>query len=249
LLVISTVAIAFIAGCGGSSTGSGSSGGSNGVASKSGSQIVAAAVAATKKQVSFHFVEMAGTTGSTVQIVGDVGSSAGEQRITVHQGGQSGHITVLLANRTAYFTGDAFGLEGFTGLTKTLATGLAGKWISVPSSNASFSSIASSLAVKTAAVQLVQLSGTLTRGKTSIELGHPAVSVKAAEKSSTGRLALTLYVSTKGAALPIRVEGTTQATGSAARSVVATFTDWGESVHLSAPHGAEPISSVKSLAG
>jgi hypothetical protein len=58
-----------------------------------------------------------------------------------------------------------------------------------------------------------------------------------------------MYVDTKGAALPIRVQGTTQATGSAARSIDATFTNWGEAIHLSAPQGAEPISSVKSLAG
>jgi hypothetical protein len=250
LLVISTVAIAFVAGCGTSTAGpKASGGGSNGVQSKSAKQIVAAAVAATKRQSSFHFVETAAMTKSSVLIVGDVGSSTGEQHITVHDGGQSGHITVLLAKGTAYFTGDTFGLEGFTGLTKALATGLAGKWISVPSSNASFSTIAASLAVKTAAEQLVQLSGNLSRGKKSTQLGHPAIAVKAAEKTSSGSLSLTMYVDTKGAALPIRVQGTTQATGSAARSIDATFTNWGEAIHLSAPQGAEPISSVKSLAG
>jgi hypothetical protein len=253
LLVISTVAIAFVAGCGSSSAGSkasgGNPGGANGVQTKSGQQIVAAAVAATKRQNSFHFVEMAATTQSSVRIVGDVGSAAGEQHITVQEGKQSGHITVLLAKGMAYFTGDVFGLEGFTGLTKALATGLAGKWISVPSSNVSFATIAASLAVKTAADQLVKLTGKLSRGKTSTQLGHRAVAVKATEKTSTGSLSLTLYVDTTGAALPIRVEGTTHATGGATRSIDATFTNWGEPVHLSAPQGTEPISSVKSLAG
>jgi hypothetical protein len=245
LLVIATVAIAFAAGCGSSAAGSGS----NGVESKSASQIVAAAVAATEHQSSFHFVETAGSSQSSVKIVGDVGSSGGEQHITVAEGKQSGHITVVLAKGTAYFTGDVFGLEGFTGLTKANATGIAGKWIAVPSTNASFSSIAASLAVKTAAGQLVKLTGTLTRGKVSTELGHKAVSVKAAQKTTAGTLALTMYVATTGDALPIRVEGITQATGSVARTIAATFTDWGEMVDASAPKSFEPIADVKALAG
>jgi len=53
----------------------------------------------------------------------------------------------------------------------------------------------------------VKLTGKLSRGKTSTQLGHRAVAVKATEKTSTGSLSLTLYVDTTGAALPIRVEG------------------------------------------
>ena len=83
----------------------------------------------------------------------------------------------------------------------------------------------------------------------SNELGHRAVSVKAAQKTSAGTLALTLYVATTGAALPIRVEGTTQATGSVARSIAATFSSWGETVNATAPKSSEPITDVKSLAG
>ena len=145
LFVILTVAIAFAAGCGSSSAGSGGTskgpGHANGVANKTGKQIVAAALAATKTQSSFHFVEVASTTGSTVSIVGDVGSSSGEQRITVSESGQNGHITLLLADKTAYFSGDAFGLEGFTGMSKADATPLAGKWIAVSSSNSTFSAL------------------------------------------------------------------------------------------------------------
>ncbi|MGA2529267.1 MAG: hypothetical protein ABSG36_08925 [Acidimicrobiales bacterium] len=253
LLVILTVAIAFAAGCGGSTAGSGgTSKGSaalNGIATKTGKQIVAAALAATKTQSSFHFVEVASTTASSVSIVGDVGSSSGEQRITVSESGESGHITLLLADKTAYFSGDTFGLEGFTGMSKADATPLAGKWIAVPSSNSTFSALSASLAVKTAAAQLVSLTGTLTRGKASTELGHKAIAVKAAEKNKSGSLALTMYVATTGAALPIRVEGTTQATGSAARSITATFSNWGEKLNLSAPASSEPIADVKALKG
>lgn len=244
LLVISTVAIAAIAsGCGSSQAAS------NGVQSKTGKQIVAAAVSATEHESAFHFVETASSSASSVRIVGDVGSSGGEQHIVVRDGSQSGKITVVLADGTAYFTGDVFGLEGFTGLSKTNATSLAGKWISVPSSNASFSSIAASLAVKTAAPQLVSLAGTLTRGKVSTELGHQAVAVDAAQSTSSGSLALTLYVATTGKALPIQVKGTTKVTGGTARDITATFSKWDESVHASAPASSEPISDVKALAG
>jgi hypothetical protein len=249
LLVISTVAIALAAGCGTTVAGSKGSDGSNGLSSKSGKQIVAAAVAATTRQSSFHFVETSGAGSSTEQIVADVGSGGGEQQITVTDGTQSSHVTVLLSKGTAYFTGDAVGLEGFTGLTEKLATQLAGKWISVPSSNAGFSSLAGSLVVKTAASRLVQLDGTISRGVVSSKLGRPAVPVKVVQSTSTGSLALTMYVSTTGAALPILIEGTTKATGSSARSVSARFSDWGEALHLSAPKNSISVSAVKALAG
>ena len=195
LLVILTVADPFIAGCGSSPTGSKANSSttssppksSKSLESQSAQQIVAAAVAATEHESSFHFVEVAGTAQSSVRIVGDVGSSSGEQHISVIQGTQKGNVTVLLTNGTAYFTGDVLGLEGFTGVSKTAATPLVGKWISVPSTNVNFASITASLEVKTAAGVLVKLSGTLKRGRVSTELGHRAVSVKAAEKSSSGK--------------------------------------------------------------
>jgi len=248
LLVILTVAIAFIAGCG-STAGSNGATGSNGLQSRSGNQIVAAAVAATKAQISFHFVETAGSGSSDVRIVGDVGVSSGEQHITVGNGTKNGHVTVLLSKKTAYFTGDLVGLEGFTGLTEKLASPLAGKWISVPSTNPSFPSLAASLAVSTAAAQLVKLSGTLTRESTSKMFGHDSIAVRATQTSSSGSMSLTMYVATSGASLPILVEGTTRVTGSSARSVSARFSGWGEAVRVSAPMSAVPITDVKSLAG
>ena len=248
LLVISTVAIAFIAGCG-STAGSKGTTAPNGLLSKSGNEIVTAAVAATKAQNSFHFVETAGSGVSDVRIVGDVGVSSGEQHITVGNGTKNGHVTVLLSEKTAYFTGDLVGLEGFAGLTEKLASPLTGKWISVPSTNPSFASLAASLAVSTAAAQLVKLSGTITRGRPSKTFGHDSIAVKATQTSSSGSLSLTMYVATSGASLPILVEGTTQVTGSTKRSVSARFSGWGESVRVSAPKSAVPITDVKSLTG
>ena len=246
LLVILTVAIASIAGCSASTTGSN---GSNGLGAESGSQIVAAAVSATKAQSSFHFVESAGSGRAALRIVGDVGSTSGEQHITVGNGTENGHVTVLLSNKTAYFTGDLVGLEGFTGLSAKLATPLVKKWISVPSTDSSFPSLAASLAVGTAAGQLVKLTGTLVRGASSTKLGHAAVAVKATQSSSSGTLSLTMYVATSGAALPILVEGTTKATSGSTRKVSAIFSGWGEPVHVSAPSGALPIADVKALGG
>jgi hypothetical protein len=245
LIILSIGAIVFAAGCSSSSTGSK---GSNGIDAKSGSQIVAAAVAATKRQTSFHFVESQSSGTSGVLIAGDVGTSAGEQHITIRDGKKKGHLTVLLADKTAYLQGDLYGLEGFTGLSAKLSSEFAGKWISVASTSSSFAELVATLEVSKAATQLVSLPGTLTRGANSVRLGHPAVAVKAAQTSSAGSLKLTLYVATKGASLPILVEGTTAATKGAARSVLATFSDWGEAVHVSAPGTSLPIAMVQALA-
>jgi len=246
LLVISTVTIAAAAGCGSSSAGPNSS---NGIQSKSGKQIVAAAVAAAKRESSFRFVEVSGTGSATERIVDDVGTSDGEQQITVGEGATASHITILLAKGTAYFTGDVTGLEGFTGASAKVAAQLAGKWISVPPSNAGFSALASSLAVKTAAARLVQLDGTITRQAESSKLGHPVVPVKVVQTTSQGSLALTMYVATTGAALPVLIEGKTKATGASARSISARFSDWGEAVHTSVPKSSVPVSEVQKLEG
>jgi len=246
LLVALTAAIAFAAGCGSSSAGSNAS---NGVQLKSGEKIVAAAVTATKRQSSFHFEETATAGTSGVSIVADVGSAVGEQHITIHQGTKDGHLTVLLAGGTAYFQGDSLGLQGLTGFSAKVSAEYAGKWISVPSTNSNFPALAGSLEVKTAATQLVRLTGTLTRGETSTELGHPAVAVKALQSSKTANLKLTMYVRTTGAALPITVTGTSQESGNATHSISAKFSDWGEVLHLNAPSGAVPVASVQALAG
>ncbi|MGD0982460.1 MAG: hypothetical protein ABSA65_01425 [Acidimicrobiales bacterium] len=246
LFVMLTAAIAFAAGCGSSSAGSNAS---NGVQLKSGAQIVAAAVTATKRESSFHFEESATSGNSGVSVVADVGTAGGEQHITIHQGTHVGHVTVLLASGTAYFEGDASGLEGLTGMGAKVADEFAGKWISVPASSSSFSALAGSLAVKTAAGQLVQLTGTLTKGKTSTKLGRLAVAVKATESTKTASLDLTMYVRTTGAALPISVEGTSKESGSAAHLISASFSDWDEVLHLKAPTGAVPIANVQALAG
>ncbi len=246
LFVILSAARAFSAGCGSSGGGSGAS---NGVQTKSGAQIIAAAVAATKRESSFRFEESAISGSSGVSVVADVGAAAGEQHITIHQGSKVGKVTVMLAGGTAYFEGDASGLEDLTGMSAKVADAVAGRWISVPSTNSSFSGLAGSLAVKSAASQLVELSGTLTKGKTSTRLGHQAVAVRATESTKTGSLALTMYVRTTGAALPISVEGTTQESGSAAHLISASFSDWGEVLHLAAPTSALPIASVQALAG
>ena len=260
LFVMLTATIAFAAGCG-SSSSSGSQSSTttsttvapnahNGIETKSGGEIVAAAVAATEQQSSFHFVEVAGQAGSGVVVVGDIGRSAGKQRITIHNGHKIGHLTLLLSGKIAYFEGDVLGLEGFTGLSAKLSAQYADQWISVPASNQSFGTIAGTLAVGTAATQLVKLPGTLTREATSTKQGRPAVAVKASEKSSSGSLALTMYVATTGETLPILVAGTTTASGSAAaRSISARFSDWGEAVNVTAPSTSVPIAKVQALAG
>jgi hypothetical protein len=254
-LVALTAAIAFVAGCsssaspGTTSSSQATTTTSKGVHSSSGKAILAAAVAATKRQSSFHFVERAGQGASTVLVVGDVGTASGKQEVTIRNGKKSGHLTLLLASGTAYFKGDLLGLQSFTGLSAKLSAKYAGKWISVPSTSQSFNTVAGTLAVSTAASQLVALPGTLTRGRTATEFGQPAVAVDAAQKSSSGSLKLTMYIATTGEALPILVFGTTTVKGSAARSVSARFTKWGETFHVSVPKGAVPISVIQALTG
>jgi hypothetical protein len=183
-----------------------------------------------------------------VSIVGDVGTTSGEQEITIRDGAQTGHVSLMVVKKTAYLEGDTLGLESYTGMSKTDSAKLAGTWIAIPSSNSDFSQLTESLIVKTAASALVYLSGTLVRGKTSTQLGKKVVGVTSTQKSKTGSLNLTLYVSSTGAALPVSVTGTRTAS-KVKSTIVATFTKWGEKVQRSAPKKSVPFADIEALLG
>jgi hypothetical protein len=245
LFVSLTAAIAFVAGCGSATSGPNAP---NGIQEKLGAQIVAATVKAVKHESSLHFIETTTEGTDRVGIVGDVGISSGEQRITLREGAEVGHLTLLLTHGTAYFEGNTVGLEGFTGLSATLSAEFAGRWISVPATNTDFGEIADSLTVESAATEFVKLPGTLRRGKTSAEKGRPAIAVTADQHTKSSNLQLTMHVATTGAVLPILVEGTTKSRGSASRSVTVVFSNWGAVLHLAPPASSVPITEVEALA-
>jgi len=205
---------------------------------------MASAVSATSRQSSFHFEEVATEATAGIDVVADVGANRGREFITLTGSGKSGHVEILLVAKTAYFKGDLFGLESFTHIGAALAKKYAGRWISVPSTNSGFASVTGTLTVLGVANQLVLLPGTLTRGAATTTSGVPTLPIAAADSASGGVLRLTEYVSAKGVALPVLVEGTTSATSTGTRHIKVTFGHWGESVVVGAPTGTVPITAV-----
>ena len=246
-LAAAATAAVVLSACGSSSSPS-SSGSPANLTSQSGSQIVTTAVAATKKQSSLHFEETAGRPGTGVVVVGDVASSSGQQTITITSGKKTGHVYLLLAGNTAYFKGDAFGLEGFTQFTPALATRFANKWIAVPSTNQGFAALTGTLQVSGVADNLVKMPGTLTNSGTSTRAGTAVVAVQAKQSSTGGTLSLVEYVATGGPSLPVLVQGSTSSTTAGNRAVKATFGRWGEPVHVRAPSSSVPIATVEAAA-
>ena len=78
----------------------------------------------------------------SVTMVGDVGPKAGIQRITYRSGQKTGHLTVIVSQRTAYMRGDAFALEGFLGFPHAGSVKYANTWLRFRHTAAAYAPIA-----------------------------------------------------------------------------------------------------------
>ena len=97
---------------------------------------------AAHSQHSLHYVSVSSAPGHKIRIVGDANATQGIQRITFTDHGQSGSGTTIVSGSNAYLRGDALMMTVYFGFPKAQATKYAGKWISVPSSNPAYATIA-----------------------------------------------------------------------------------------------------------
>jgi hypothetical protein len=202
-----------------------SSGNSNGVASKSPSQIVAAAIAAMKAAKSVHIQGSMTKSGKTEAIDltlyanGDVSGSVteGTTMLGIAKVGSTDYIKAS----AAYYTAQ--------GATASVAGAMGNHWISLPESQGKFGN---QFSLTSFADQVGTNEGTLTAGSTSTVDGQPVVSVN----SSKGG---TVYIATTGKPYPVKFVGTSASNGIGSF----TFTAWDASSAPTPPAGAKPASS------
>jgi hypothetical protein len=185
-------------------------------------------------------VETAANQSQT--ITGDASLTEGHQLITTGRL----HVEVVLVRGVAYVEGDAGGLGAALGLPGLVAVSYANKWIAVQNSDTPYRSI----------LQAVTLSGTISQLRPTGRLrltgqaiisGRSAVGVGgglpgAPQRGVTG--STTLYVASSHPTVPLKF--TIQATDKSQHiDDVATFTQWGTPLHLSAPRGGVAFSSIR----
>jgi hypothetical protein len=221
--------------------GSGGGAGSSGLANKTPKEILSTAVAAATKSGSVHFELLGKEGGNTETITGDSSNTDGREIISAGQV----NIEAEVIGHGAYVKGNSGGLQSEMDLSATNAATYAGKWISIASTDAPFSSI----------TKAVSLSGTLGELKPSGKLTRTAKTTKASQavigvhgglpggatNGTTG--SAVLYVATSQPNVPI-VFDVTESSGTTKETDVGTFTKWGQKLHLVAPTNTVAYASL-----
>jgi hypothetical protein len=204
------VAVAGLAGCGGSAD--------NGVASKNASEILAAAKAAAQSATAVH-VEARNAQGPLTLTV----------KLELTSNGGQAHITGLGLDFETIRTGNTLYLKGNTLLYQRLGINPArvpqGAWIKTPANNSQFGQLAAFTDLKSEVNRLISSTGPLTKGATTTTDGQKTIELKNSGKLYTGAI----YIATTGKPYPIQITKTGRESGRT------TLTNWNQPVSLSAP--------------
>lgn len=194
-------------------------------------------LAAARAQHSVHYVSTSVGPVRT-EVVGDAAADRGIQRITFTQSGKTGHVTVVVIKRTAYFRGDAFTLNAYMELPAPGAAKYAGRWISVAHANRAFADIAADVTLPSF-VQSLDLGGATTRVTGTVG-GRPVVGVRMTRSEQGLREVETLFARTGRLHLPVEEKDVVAGQG----WTQASMTRWHERVRLHAPTHTVPYAKV-----
>ena len=190
---------------------------------------------AARAERSVHYVTQTSGNGN-VTIVADAGRTSGIQRITYAKGGQSGHVTVIVANGTAFVRGDEFTLHGFLGFSQAQAARYANDWILVPRQSHLYAAVATAVTLRSFLTEIYPRTG-LARVNRRVN-GVALVGVRGFTKHQGIPFVEGVYARAGAKPLPVvEVEATP---GAAFRSSTA-IDRWNEHLHINIPQHAVPI--------
>jgi hypothetical protein len=208
---------------------------------------VATALAALKAGHAVHVTISTTLSNGSTTSSDDATPDGGRQYITLSNGG---NVTVLYVGGVGYVKGNAQGLAGFMQVPLSQAQALAGEWIAVHPGQAlgasSYADIVAGITLSSVASEIAP-TAPLTLTAPSSVAGQRTVGVRggaAAIEQLPASARVTLELAAAGSR-PLRE--TITASGGLTSTI--TFTDWGESVSLSAPaHPVAPPASPPALA-
>jgi hypothetical protein len=190
---------------------------------------------AARAERSVHYVTE--TTGNgSVTIVADAGRTRGIQQIRYANAGKSGHVTVIVANGTAYLHGDEFTLHGFLGFSEAQAARYANVWIRVPHQSHLYAAVADAVTLPSFLAEVYPKTNLalLTRRVNGVKL----VGVRGSTTHQGIPFVEAVYTRPGGKPLPVvEVEATP---GASFRSNTA-IGRWNEKLHIAIPQHAVPI--------
>jgi hypothetical protein len=246
--------VLLVAGCGGTTEGSGTaaspsagstaSGGSstaspsgsatgNGVADLPADQILARAKAALKSADS---VRIKGTGRESAQTFSlDLRYSGANTAGTLGVGGQT--IELRKLGKVVYLKGSREFWRSSGG--EAAAQLLAGKWLKTPANDKRFGDLSELTDLSKAADGLLDPDGTLTKGETKTVNGVQAIGL-----TSSGKDPGTLYVATTGEPYPLQIASSASSSSQGSLD----FLDYGKPVTVSTPP-AEQVVDVSKLPG
>lgn len=199
------------------------------------------AVTATRSSAGFHYVSVL-QGPETQTIVGDAGPSGGRQAITLVAGYGSEQFTLLLASNVVYFQGNAPAVEDQLGVAAADASKVAGKWVSVASSNGPYAVLQPGITTTSQASEIM-LTPSSTQAVTSG--GATATSILGAVPATNGLPAGTGHLTIAPSSdLPISYV-TSVAVGAVSETVTTTFSAWGTAPTVSVPSGVVAWSTLK----
>jgi hypothetical protein len=227
LLVLAvSVPIVVVAGCGSSSKSPSSS--DNGVASKSATDILAAATAAADSASSVHVSGSAVDNGTPFVIdLHIVAGKGGEGRLS--EKGVS--FDLVRIGPDAYIKGTKAFYTKFAGAGA--AQLLQGKWLKAPATTGQLAALTPLTDIHKFITKALSNHGALSKTGTTTINGQQVVGVKDTTKGGV------LYVATTGKPYPVEITGGGTTTGTL------MFTDWNKAVALAAPANAVDISKLK----
>lgn len=205
--------------------------------------IAAAALASLEAGPAVHVdITSADTANGTTSYSDDATPTGGQQIITI-DGTQ--HATILFIHNVGYLKANAAALTGFIGAPAAQTPALAGKWLSFQPGDTlgttTYASLVAGITLSSVASE-IKLSGpdTVTgpqtvNGQSVLAISSPVPTSQQLPSSAR----MILYVSA-GGSRPV----TEKLSGVAGAENQYSFSHWGESLHLTVPSDALPVSSL-----
>jgi hypothetical protein len=238
----------FLVGCGSGSTGHSPrpslsarpSSSAASLAGQSAEQIMAEAIRAMRAAGSVHLVAHNAAGSKIITFIDDVSATTSREVIRTNGGGRA---TFLLIAGVGYLRGNAAALENYYGAPARVAARLSGRWISFHHSDRDYQRLTSQLTLS-GFIHEISLEAPLVRRGSGLVGNQPAVAVQGTASAASGTPAgskATLYIASTGCPLPLSLEGDVPGT-----RLRATFSNWGEALHLAPPPNFLPASSLTS---
>ena len=204
-----------------------------------------AAQAAVRSGGSVHVDITDSSASGSIHFSDDDTASGGRQVVTLSNGGR---VTILLIDGIDYIQANAVALEGFFQVPQAQAEQTADQWIKLSAGEkigaSTYDDVTAGITLSSVADEL-PLAGTLKPAKPSTLYGQPVTGVEAPMPASAKLPASArnvLYATDNSLHRPVVLE----VLDAGSYKYLMSFSQWGETVHLTAPANSIPASDTAS---